>query len=286
MIHFLSDDKIKTAEMKRYEDETGKFAIWRGNITEGFKKWQAGGKIYSQDKERISVLVSEEIKEKWLKFQEENNFTAISKLIRTGVNFYIDSQAKISYIENFSDITHSLKIPLTSIKGFSQIIIEEYKEELSWDILSKIKSIYDQSLILEEIIADISNGATLKESNINAQYDILIVDDDNSTIELLTAFFDMKSFDYKIASSGREVLDMLDSQKPKIILLDIILPDIEGYEVCKRIKADKKFKHVKVFYITAVHKTEVESKMKETGADGYFLKPFDIIEFRKLSNFL
>ncbi|MFX1340577.1 MAG: hypothetical protein ACFFDK_18350, partial [Promethearchaeota archaeon] len=58
----------KTEEMKKYEEETGRYAIWRGIITEGYKKWQRGEKIYHREKERISLYVSEKTKSKWLNY--------------------------------------------------------------------------------------------------------------------------------------------------------------------------------------------------------------------------
>jgi CheY-like chemotaxis protein len=73
---------------------------------------------------------------------------------------------------------------------------------------------------------------------------------------------------------------------PKLILLDIFLPDITGYEVCQRIRAHEEFKKIPLFYITAVPEGEVSEKVKETGADGYFLKPFDITSFTQLFEYL
>jgi len=49
----------KSDEMKRYEKETGRYAIWRGVVTEGFRKWQKGEKVYHRDKERVSLYVSD-----------------------------------------------------------------------------------------------------------------------------------------------------------------------------------------------------------------------------------
>jgi len=67
-VNFISENLKKTKEMEQYENETGKFAIWRGRITEGFRKWQKGEKIYEKNKERIMILVSEEIKSNWQNF--------------------------------------------------------------------------------------------------------------------------------------------------------------------------------------------------------------------------
>ena len=73
---------------------------------------------------------------------------------------------------------------------------------------------------------------------------------------------------------------------PKLILLDILLPDIDGYEICKKIKSNDQLKEVPVYYITAVPHSEVVDKMKETGANGFFLKPFDFSKFEILFNYL
>jgi CheY-like chemotaxis protein len=73
---------------------------------------------------------------------------------------------------------------------------------------------------------------------------------------------------------------------PKKILSDILLPDISGYEICKTIKLNNKLKDIPIFYITAVTEPEVSQKLKETGAEGYFTKPFDLTEFIVLFDYL
>ena len=81
-------------------------------------------------------------------------------------------------------------------------------------------------------------------------------------------------------------MKVLNKSIPKLILLDIFLPDITGYEVCKQIRANDKLKKIPLFYITAVPEGEVSEKVKETGANGYFLKPFDILSFKQLYQYL
>ncbi len=269
--------------MEEYERETGKFAIWRGVITEGFKKWQKGEKIYEQDKERITILVAEEKKRIWQKIVEINNFSSISKLIRNAVDFYIDSKFKTpSFMKRISRITHGFKEPLTLIKGFSQIIIENYKDELSSDLLAKIRDIFNQSLNLENRI----NMFIEDFKGEKYEYDILIVDDDISSIKVLATFFDLRSYSSKALRMGSEVIKEVEQFAPKIILLDILLPDISGFDICKMIKSNEKIKHTPVFYITAVPFDEVEEKMGDTGADGYFLKPFNFLDFDILFDYL
>jgi len=278
----ISKSEKKTELMEKYEKETRKKAIWRGIITESFKKWKRGEKIYIDNKERIVILVTENIKNEWQEFATKNNISTISKLIRDSVRFYMNFKAKGFDFENISDITYHLKEPLTSMKGFAELLIEDYKQELSWDVLLKIKNIFDQSLILEERIDDISLNKIVD----NNRYDILIVDDDNYTIRLLTDFFQKRGYKCKRALRGYKALELLEKNRPKLILLDPLLPDISGYEVCKIIKSDNKLRNIPVYFITAVTFFQVKGKIIETGADGFFLKPFKLSDFTILFKYL
>ena len=275
--------------MKKYEDETGKYAIWQEKITEGFKKWLKGEKIYDRDKERISLYVAEDTKEKWQEFIRDHNYTTISKLIRDSVDYFIDQKTNIisSGIhkmdeKSIANISHALKEPLTSIKGFSQLLLENYKDNLDEDVLSTIKNIFDQSLLLENKIINILDKIKVEEAK--TQYDFLLIEDDLATIRLLTSYFESKGFTCKGVVSGKKGIEELRTSTPKVILLDIILPDISGYEICDMIKKDKKFKEIPVYFLTAIPGSEVEKNLGN--ADGYILKPFDFSDFEVVFKFL
>ena len=276
-------EKVKlTEEMKKYEEETGKKAIWHGSVTERFRRWQRGEEIYGKDKRGIGILVSDETKFNWQKFADNNNFPTISKLIRRAVNFYIDFQSSKKTLRDISKISHDLKEPLTSIQGFSHLIIENNSEDLKSDVLLKIKEIYSQSLFLENIINEILNDIKPETS----QYDILIIEDDPPTITVLTDFFESRGLSCKGIATGNKGLDELKRTIPKIILLDIILPDLNGFEICKKIKSDENFKDIPVFYITAIPEADVREYLDETGAEGFFLKPFKFQQFKVLFDYL
>ncbi len=271
-----------TADMKKYEVETGKYAIWRGVITEGFKKWKEGEKVYDRDKERISLYISEQDKRDWKGFIEDHNYSTISKLIRESVDYFINKKSNSSSngildlnLETISNISHALKEPLTSIKGFSQLLLENYRKELSPEILSTIENIFEQSVLLENKIVNILDDIQVETE----AYDILLIEDDLPTIRLITSYFEGKGINCKGVISGSKGIEELRKSKPKIILLDIILPDISGYDICKQIKADRDFKEIPIFYLTAIPGSEVEKNMEETGADGFILKPFDFSDF-------
>jgi len=234
------------------------------------------------DKRYIGFNVTDETKKQWQEFANENKISTISKLIRESVDFYINTKPKLQFLDKIDKITHGFKESLTSIKGFSQILIEEYKEELSWEILTKIKNIFDESIKLEEKISEVTEQFEIE----SAKFDILIIDDDDSTINLLKDYFEKKNHVCKVVTKGNDALKVLNRSIPKLILLDIFLPDITGYEVCKQIRAHDKLKKIPLFYITAVPEGEVSENIKETGANGYFLKPFDILRFKQLYQYL
>lgn len=279
----------KTEEMKHYEEETGKYAVWRGTITEGFKKWKKGEKIYDRDKERISLYVSEDMKEKWIEFIQEKDISTISKLIRESVNHFIDKKSQLIKddltgmdLQTISNISHALKEPLTTIKGFSQLLIENYKEELDEEIMMTIQNIFDQSIQLENKIINILDNIKV-ETN---KYDILLIEDDLATIRLLTSYFESKGYTCKGVISGTKGIEELKNSLPKLILLDIILPDLSGYDLCKMIKGDKTYKEIPVYLLTAIPGSEVRKKLDEIKADGYILKPFDFSDFEELFKYL
>jgi len=279
----ITGDGILNEEMMRFEKETGKKALWKGLITEKFKKWQRGEKIYNQDKERIGILVSEETKTRWQDFANNNNkITTISRLIRMAVDFYIDYILKTPSERDFAQLSYDLKASLTTIKGFSQLIIEKSSNKLDPDILLRIKEIYSQSLLLENNIKEIQNDKDI-ENNV---YDILVIEDDAPTIMVLTDFFELKGYTCKGVLSGIKGLEELNRNTPKLIILDVILNDISGYEICNKIKSDENLKEIPVFYITAIPESEIVEKLKETGANGFFLKPFNFSQFEILFDYL
>lgn len=107
---------------------------------------------------------------------------------------------------------------------------------------------------------------------------ILIVDDTVDTVELLTKRFRAEGYDTAAAYDGEEALLKVREYEPEIILLDVMMPKLDGYEVCRRLKKDETTKHIPILMLTA--KSEVQDKVKglDTGADGYLTKPFDYKE--------
>lgn len=111
---------------------------------------------------------------------------------------------------------------------------------------------------------------------------ILIVDDERDIVETLKFILEVEGFDCIVAYDGEEALNLAKTQNPDLIVLDVMLPKINGYKVCRLLKFDSKFKHIPILMVTA--KTQDEDKIigEETGANEYVTKPFDIEMLTKL----
>ncbi len=287
----LDDEKIKRY-MKKYKEENDKYAIWRGAITEGFKKWLKGEKIYTRDKERISLYVDDKIKGNWQKFINKNkeSFPTFSELIRQSVKSFMEDSSRVSSElsklnpSTRSNISHALKEPLTSIKGYSQLLLEseEYNDKLSEHVEETIKNIFDQSNLLENIIKNFLDNIQPEST----PYDILLIEDDLPTIRLITSYFESKHYVCKGVINGTKGLEELRRVVPKVILLDIILPDLSGYDICQTIKTDSAYKKIPVYFLTAISASEIKKRLNETLADGYILKPFNFSDFKVIFEIL
>ncbi len=106
---------------------------------------------------------------------------------------------------------------------------------------------------------------------------ILVVDDEPVNVEILQ---EMLSDDYETVSaySGNEALDMVEKTSPDLILLDIMMPGINGYEVCRQLKGKEKTMSIPVVMVTALKEREDRIKAIEAGADDFLSKPVDMHE--------
>ena len=286
---FISKDVKKTKEMEQYEKETGKYALWKGKVTEGFKNWKEGIQINNINRERISVYITKENKEKWQNFAKSHKITTFSKLIREGVNYYIEERSKfrskiLKELDKSADfgISHNLKERLTTIKGNLQLILGQYNKNLNDEIISILNDVLEESKKLENTIINFLDNGVIRD----AEYDILLIEDDVATVNLIKNYFKRKDYSCKGALTGSKGIEELKTKIPKLILLDIILPDISGFEICKILKSDDDLKKIPIFYLTAITDTEVEKNMEETKADGYIIKPFDLVDFDFLFKYL
>jgi CheY-like chemotaxis protein len=103
---------------------------------------------------------------------------------------------------------------------------------------------------------------------------ILIVDDEPNIVLSLDYLVRKKGYTPFIARNGSEALAIAQTEIPDLILLDIMMPDIDGYEVCQTLKKDPRFNDTKIIFLSAKSKKEDIEKGLQMGADKYFTKPF------------
>lgn len=103
---------------------------------------------------------------------------------------------------------------------------------------------------------------------------VLIVDDEPNILLSLEFLMKKQGYTVFIARDGEEALGIIQQEVPEIVVLDIMMPQVDGYEVCSFVKNNDTFKHIKVMFLTAKTKHEDIEKGQELGADAYMTKPF------------
>ena len=103
---------------------------------------------------------------------------------------------------------------------------------------------------------------------------ILIVEDENCLLKLECILLSSKGYDVKGVKGGEEALEIIRDYDPDLVLLDVIMPGMDGFEVCRRIKNDQKTRHIPVIMLTAKKKPQDIQKGLDVGAVSYITKPF------------
>ena len=105
---------------------------------------------------------------------------------------------------------------------------------------------------------------------------VLVVDDEFEIRDVLSRFLTEEGYEIILASNGEEALELVEREKPQVILLDILMPGIDGIETCKRLKENEKTKFIPVIMATALWDTYEEAI--EAGAEDFVTKPFNLTE--------
>ena len=122
-----------------------------------------------------------------------------------------------------------------------------------------------------------------EEEAVNERKRILIVDDDPIIVETIVQALEEEEYNYEIisASDGFEAGLQVNHFKPHLLILDIMMPDIKGYDVCKKIKGNEETKGTKILVLSAYLDDEKFKKMKEYGADLCFSKPLPLPQLKE-----
>lgn len=112
----------------------------------------------------------------------------------------------------------------------------------------------------------------------NNKYTILIADDSETDVELLSEGIASEERNLVNVFSGNAVLDYVEKDIPDLILLDVMMPDLDGYEVCSRLKQNSSTKHIPIIFLTSLTDTNDVAKGLELGAVDYIIKPYNLNE--------
>jgi CheY-like chemotaxis protein len=107
---------------------------------------------------------------------------------------------------------------------------------------------------------------------------ILVADDNAQNCELLQAYLDELDVDVVMAYDGQETLDMVESESPDLILLDIMMPKVSGFEICRRLKGDQKTQDIPIVMVTALNEMADIERGVEAGTDDFLSKPISKLE--------
>lgn len=110
-----------------------------------------------------------------------------------------------------------------------------------------------------------------------AKKKILVVDDEREIVDSLCLALEMKDYDTITAFDGQEALEVARKEKPDLIILDIMMPKLNGYQVCRELKKDAATKSIPILMVTAKTQESDYFWGKETGADEYIKKPFKLL---------
>ena len=103
---------------------------------------------------------------------------------------------------------------------------------------------------------------------------ILVVDDEVDIAEILRLLLDGDGVEVLVAHNGQEALEMVREERPQLILSDVMMPVLDGRELCRRVRADPATSHITIILMSAAH----QKGRGEWGADAFLRKPFDLLE--------
>ena len=206
--------------------------------------------------------------------------------------------------EEYSELRHNLRTPLNAIIGYSEILIEDLEDDLSEESLKDLQSIIDLSRETETAIenfVDYIRGEATKSSSGDSQLesaeslfkslgdinysleldeslegaDILIVDDNKTNCEVLERRLTMQGLQCRTAFDGKTAIKEVEEKLPDLILLDVILPDINGLELLKKFRSDNTSENLPIIMVSAFNDVDGIAKCIQLGAQDYLPKPLN-----------
>ena len=198
-----------------------------------------------------------------------------------------DAQDLLRFFHSMNGTASTLE--LDSLASIGRRWEVRLKEKLNkHEVVEKemIKEIYKEIYNIKELIGCAGDGAMVEASDLPENYyintqsrgKILLIDDDLTILKLLENAFTMEGYTIYICDDPISAFELIDTIKPDVIILDILMPEVSGYELLGKIKAKPEYADIHVIFLSAVGSTEDRIKGVRLGADDYITKPFIINE--------
>ena len=203
------------------------------------------------------------------------------------------------------EIRHDLRTPVNQIKGYCELLQEEVADGghgEGWDrALAELHTLTEQlEQDVETVAARVAGsvgrsrrrpvgtnatppapvGRPGRETEDRARATVLVVDDRAGNRDLLTRVLQRDGYEVRTAADGREGLEVARREPIDLVLLDILMPHMDGYETLERLKADDELRHVPVIMLTSLDEHSSIARCIEAGAEDHLPKPFDPVLLR------
>ena len=217
------------------------------------------------------------------------------------------SDKKNKTSEEYSELRHNLRTPLNAIIGYSEILMEDFEEDLSKECIKDLNTILSLSRETETAIerfvdfikgdlqenaaedaeqGHIQNAESLFRALGDIDYsleidehlkgsDVLIVDDNKTNCEVLERRLSQNGLSCRVALDGTSAIKEVDKKAPDLILLDVMLPDINGLELLKKFRKDHERDELPIIMVSAFNDVDSTAKCIKLGASDYLPKPLN-----------
>ena len=258
--------------------------------------------IVSQFIEENNIAVEDEIEQ--IKSGQQKLLSQYEEAFRE--NTKSDAQ-KNKTAQEYSELRHNLRTPLNALIGYSEILMEDFEDDLSESCITDLNNILALSRDTEKAIekfvdfikgdlkpepsdnsgqSNIKNAESLFKSLGNLDYsleiddnlkdaDILIVDDNVTNCEVLQRRLSQHGLKCRVVYDGTNALKAVESKTPDLILLDVILPDINGLELLKEFREKHSADELPIIMVSAFNDVDSTAKCIKLGATDYLPKPLN-----------
>jgi adenylate cyclase len=211
-----------------------------------------------------------------------------------------------------ANLHYKVRIPLNSVIGFSEILLENAAEPGRLDLISDLKKIHsaaelflsrvneivdfskldaglkapgpevsDRSSLLRHALTSLRESAQDSAAVISGESgSILVVDDNEINRDLLSRYLERQGHAVRVADNGRQALEMIATGAFDLVLLDIMMPELNGYEVLQHLKHSETWRDLPVIMISALDEIDSAVRCIELGAEDYLRKPFNPVLLR------